>query len=92
MLRERLGEVAARDLEAYSEDLITQWSDEVLETATDRFDNRLVVEMAAMRLELQKGFSDLRVELLRWSFFFWIGQVVAVASVLAFMLRGVAPR
>jgi hypothetical protein len=92
VLRERLGEVAARDLEAYSENLIEHWSDEVLETATDRFDNRLAVEMAAMRLEMQKGFADLRVELLRWSFFFWIGQVVAVASVLAFMLRGVAPR
>jgi len=92
VLRERLGEAAAWDLETYSEDLIEHWSDEVLETATDRFDNRLSMEMAAMRLEMQKGFGDLRVELLRWSFFFWIGQVVAVASVVAFMLRGVAPR
>ena len=45
-----------------------------------------------LRVEMQKGASDLRVELLRWSFFFWIGQVAAIASLLAFMLRGLAPK
>jgi hypothetical protein len=59
----------------------------------------LRLEMADFRLEMQKRFggirqtmADLRVELLRWSFFFWVGQVIAVASLLAFMLRGIAPR
>ena len=32
--------------------------------------------------------ADLRAELLRWSFLFWIGQVAAMAALLAFMLRG----
>lgn len=31
--------------------------------------------------------SDMRVDVLRWSFLCWIGQVVATASLLAFMLR-----
>ena len=76
-------------------------------TATEeRFDGRLDTVAADLRVEMQKGFTgiwqamadlrqefaDARVELLRWSFLFWIGQVVAVASLLAFMLRGVAPR
>ena len=63
-----------------------------MQTATERFESRLAAVAADLRLEMQKGFADLRVELLRWSFFFWIGQVVAVASLLAFMLRGVIPK
>ena len=92
VLRERLGDLAARDLEGFAENLTDDWSETVLQTASERFDHRLAVEMASLRVEMQKGFADLRVELLRWSFFFWIGQVVAVASVLAFMLRGVIPK
>jgi hypothetical protein len=64
----------------------------VLNIAAERFDNRVAIEMSALRLEMQKGLTDLRVELLRWSFFFWVGQVVAVASLLAFMLRGISPK
>ena len=74
-----------------------------MQTAAGRFENRLGAVAADLRLEMQKGFADLRVEmhkgfadlrveLLRWSFFFWIGQVVAIASMLAFMLRGVTPK
>ena len=88
-LRTQLGEAAARDLEEYVERLGNDWSDKVMQTATERFDNRLTTEMSSLRLEMQKGFTDLRVELLRWSFVFWIGQVVAVSSILAFTLRGI---
>ena len=86
-LRERLGPKAAHDLEDYA----GQWRDDVLETATERFkhhlDLRLTVELSALRLEMQKGFSDLRVEVLRWSFLFWIGQLAAMAAMLSFMLN-----
>jgi hypothetical protein len=85
-LRERLGVKAAHDLEEFGENLSSHWSESVLQTASERFDNRLTLEMGALRLEMQKGFSDLRVEVLRWSFLFWIGQVAAVAGLLAFML------
>ena len=85
-LRERLGARAASDLEEYAERQGRRWRDDVLETAADRFDNRLALEMSALRLEMQKGFSELRVEVLRWSFLFWIGQLAAVAGLLSFML------
>lgn len=49
---------------------------------------------ADVRVEMHEGFgglrqemSGLRVELLKWSFLFWVGQVAAVAGLLAFMLR-----
>ena len=54
----------------------------MLETATERFDNRLSsvaadlrLDMAGLRVEMQKGLE--------------IGQVVSVASLLASMLRSV---
>lgn len=39
--------------------------------------------LAAVRQEL----ANVRVELLRWSFLFWLGQIGVVAGMLAFMLR-----
>ena len=173
-LRERLGDGAALALEEYAEAWGSHWTGEVMHTAADRFDSRLVAsaadlrvematlagnlrgematlagnlrgematlagnlrgemtalagdlrgEMAALRgdlrgemadlrlalgqemhsglagvskdiadlqITLQKEMSENRVELLRWSFLFWIGQVAVVAGLLAFMLRGVS--
>ncbi len=47
------------------------------------------------RLEAQESrlvarMADLRSEVLKWAFLFWVGQVAAIAALLAFMLRGVA--
>ena len=61
---------------------------------------RLSEEISGFRLELLHALHDgltavrqelsfTRVEMLKWSFLFWIGQVAAIAALLAFMLRGV---
>jgi len=74
------------------------WSEHVLLTATDRFERRLTHEISLLRQEfhtaLQEGLAAIRselattrVETLRWSFVFWIGQVATVAALPAFMLR-----
>jgi len=61
--------------------------------ATDRFERRLVEGMSALRLEMHQGFAALRqenattrVDLLKWSFLFWVAQVATVAGLLAYML------
>ena len=51
----------------------------------ERLDH-LSAEVGALRLEMQKGFGDLRFELLRWSFLFGMGQLAALAGILSFML------
>jgi hypothetical protein len=74
------------------------WSERVLATATDRFEVRLTHEIGLLREEFHTSLHDgltavrnelatNRVEMLRWSFVFWIGQVAAVAALLSFMLR-----
>lgn len=43
-----------------------------------------MVEMGAgIRQDMASG----RVELLKWCFLFWVGQVVAIAGIMGLMLR-----
>ena len=49
---------------------------------------------SALRVAIIEGMSrisaeiaETRIDVLRWSFVFWLGQVVATATLLAFMLR-----
>jgi hypothetical protein len=46
-------------------------------------------EMTAGLTAVRQDVSATRIEMRRWSFVFWIGQVAAIAALLAFMLRGV---
>jgi hypothetical protein len=61
--------------------------------SSDRFERRLTEEIGALRLEMYQGFAGLRqeiatvrVELLKWSFLFWAGQLAAIAGLLSYML------
>jgi hypothetical protein len=97
-LRTKLGDDATFGLIELLDSERKDWSDHVMTTATDRFERRLTQEIAPLRQDfhtaLQGGLAAIRaelattrVELLRWSFVFWIGQVAAIAGLLAFMLR-----
>ena len=44
-------------------------------------------EMASLGMGLRQEMSAGRFDLLKWSFLFWMGQVVAVAGILGVMLR-----
>jgi hypothetical protein len=63
-----------------------------------RTQSELRQEMAQMDAGLRVAFMDsfsklradlaeVRVETLRWSFLFWVGQLAAMAALLAYMLR-----
>ena len=52
---------------------------------------------AGVSKDLQRGLAGVRediatarVELFKWSFLFWVGQVAVIAGLLSFMLRDVA--
>ena len=76
------------------EALKKEWTEHVLAVASDRFERRLAEELADFRVEIGKEFADvrremanMRVELLRWSFVFWLGQITVIAAMLTYMLR-----
>jgi hypothetical protein len=72
------------------------WKEEILDAASDRFEQQLMMDMTELRMTLNttihKDLTDVRqelattrVEMLKWSFVFWAGQLVAIAGLLAFM-------
>ena len=93
-LRARLGDDATFGLIEMLDSDRKEWSEHVLSVAADRFERRLTEEISAVRVEVRDGLSSVRqelattrVEMLKWSFLFWVGQVAAMAGLLAFMLR-----
>ena len=102
-LRNKLGDVASEWLVEWLDEQRQDWSDQVLNAAAERFERRLTDEIHAVRIDLaqlesrirselaivRQEVAGVRVEFLKWSVLFWVGQVAAVAGLLAFMLRGV---
>jgi hypothetical protein len=44
-------------------------------------------EMAQMEVRIVREIANCRGDLIKWSFLFWIGQVVAMSAVMGAMLR-----
>jgi hypothetical protein len=97
-LRARLGDDATFGLIDVFDSEREDWSEHVLSVAADRFERRLTEEVTALRVEVRDALHDgllsvrqelatTRVEALKWSFVFWVGQVAVIAGLLAFMLR-----
>jgi len=97
-LQERLGDDGAEALVTLFESAREEWTEDVLTTTIDRFERRLTTEISllrvdvtrevsALRQDFTRAISDTRVDELKWSFLFWVGQVAAMAGLLAFMLR-----
>ena len=93
-LRERLGTTASFELVEMVDSAGSQWRDDVLNETIERFERRLTeevgglrVEMAHLKMDLRQDIAAARVDILRWSFVFWIGQVAAVIGLVALMLR-----
>ena len=94
VLRERLGERGSFELMELLYAREADWSERMLNVAAERFERRLSEEIASVRVDMStfrsdmhQGFATTKVEILRWSFMFWIGQVAAMAGLLAFMFR-----
>ena len=97
-LSQRLGGQATIGLLDLMKSAEKDWSVRVVASANDRFECRLAQELSALRVDMAQAMANLgrdlrqematnRVELLKWSFLFWVGQLAGVAGLLAFMLR-----
>lgn len=98
VLRARLGHDGANALEAFLESSRETWTDEVMTTAMDRFEAHLTRELSVFRVEMardiallrqdfSRDLSAVRVETLKWSFVFWVGELAVIVGLLAFALR-----
>lgn len=100
-LRGRLGDSATAALDEWGEERGREWRDDVVAMVEAKFERRLAQELACLRVEfatslgllrkdLQHEIAASRVELIKWSFVFWVGQVLALGSLMALMLRFMA--
>lgn len=71
-------------------DIMTDRDEQLLQTATDRFERRLAEEIGNLRVDMANGFGGLRAEmiernheLLKWALVFWVTQLAAIAALLA---------
>ena len=100
-LRDKLGPEASQDLsrafEEVQNDMLTMTA-ERFEARLTAVASELRQEMARMdsgiRITLAEGLSKIRVdmsegraELIRWSFFFWVGQFTATVAVIGLLWR-----
>ena len=77
-VRQRLGHAA-------SDGLLMMFAD-AYRLANDSFERRLDQNTALLTERVEHRMADLRADLLKWSFLFWIGQIAAIAGILALML------
>lgn len=69
---------------------------EIYQTQSDlrqdmaRMDAGIRVALAEGLSTIRTEMSEMRVDVIRWSFLFWIGQFAATAALLGYMLRSVA--
>lgn len=73
--------------ESASDGLLTMFAD-AHRLATDSFERRLDQNTALLTERIERRLADLRADLLKWSFLFWIGQLAAIAGILSLMLPG----
>ena len=59
----------------------------MLSITIERFERRLSEEISRFRVDMIKEIREIRWDVIRWMFAFWVGQFFAVAGLLAFMFR-----
>jgi hypothetical protein len=87
-LQNRLGHDATNELLEFVETAHDDWKDDVMIALADRFERRMAEQMSEFRVAIVKELHDSRVEILKWSFFFWIGQMAALVGICALLFRG----
>ncbi len=92
-VREQLGDAGSDGLVMMFADAYrigTEQLDHRIAEVSANFERRLDAAISAFRVDMIERMSDLRFDILKWVFLFWIGQLAAMAGILAFMLRGVS--
>jgi hypothetical protein len=93
-LSARIGEPAAVELTQLLREQQREATEAMMTHCTERFERRLTEEVSLLRVAITDGFSGIRremstdrVEMLKWAFAFWIGQVAAIGAIVALLTR-----
>ena len=94
VLREKLGEDGADALVELVNVANGQTKADVLTFVEEKFERRLSEEIGKVRQEMSAEFvrvrqeaSESKVDLIRWMFLFWVGQVAVIFGILFAFFR-----
>jgi len=89
VLREKLGEDGADALISLINQSQSNNKAEILQFVEEKFERRLSEEIAGVRGELAKEIAsvrgelaNVRADLIKWMFIFWVGQIGAIIGIL----------
>lgn len=89
ILQEKLTDEGANALVQILDKVEEQGKLHTLQIAEDRFEKRLVTEIANVRTEianvrteLKTDIANTKAEIIKWMFIFWVGQVAAITAIL----------
>ncbi|KUK40539.1 MAG: hypothetical protein XD69_1411 [Clostridia bacterium 62_21] len=77
-LRQKLGEDGTKELIALIEQAARGLRENIGETAAERIERRI----AETKAEIKADMANLKAELIKWMFVFWLGQMAAVYTLL----------
>ncbi len=81
---ERISEVNAAIANLRAE-LKKDISETKLEVASAK--TELKVELGNLRIEIKEGLANTKVDLLKWTFLFWAGQLVGLGGLMFYLLK-----
>jgi len=82
-LRKVLGDEASKELIDLMATTNKSIKESVLETAADRFEKRLAEFMGEVRIQI----SEVKADLIKWMFVFWIGQVAVITGIIIAIIK-----
>ena len=86
-LTSKLGSAATSGLADLLETERAIWTDDVMTLAVDRFERRLTEQVAGLRVDMVRELQECRVDIIKWSFLFWVGQVTLVSGLIVGLWR-----
>ena len=99
ILKDKVGEQGAKTITEFIETKVEKHFDikkDVLATKQDISDlkieisnvrNELKLEIADSRTELRSEIANSKSDIIKWMFFFWIGQVASVIAIVEFLIK-----
>lgn len=89
-LRQVLGDEASKELIDLVATTTRSTKENILETAADRFEKRLAEFKGDVRgdiSEVKAQVSEVKADLIKWMFVFWIGQIAVITGIIMAVIR-----
>ena len=83
ILREKLGEAVVQALIEVLNQIEDRTKERAIESVEQRFEKRLIEEISKLRVEVH----NMRADVVKWMFLFWIGQVATITGLFAFFRK-----